>query len=179
MRGNTIRNSWLGIAAAHGAAAGCDWYSPHDMGTVNQSRAPATRKVKAWPTRLPGGVVRAWPSAAWLSAACSPHAALTVQRRPARHTLANYPYLPRHFRLDHSLPQQPQGFEPSPFQVFKIASHTFWISHTRLDAGYLERYRYIMRNSIIDKLPRLPVAMLVVRDFKLLDQPVKLRRHLC
>src|ERR1019366_3744966 len=46
------------------------------------------------------------------------------------------------------LPQKPQGLEPSPFQSIEITFHSSRVSHTRFDARYSEKCRYIMRYSI-------------------------------
>ena len=76
--------------------------------------------------------------------------AFAIQRGPARHALANYAQPSRHFRLVQPLPQQPQGLEPSPFQGIKVTPYSGRVSHTRLDARYLEKCRCIMRDSIAD-----------------------------
>src|ERR1019366_6826572 len=77
-------------------------------------------------------------------------ATFPVQRCPTRPALAHPTQPPRHFGLVQSLPQQPQGFEPSPFESIKITSYSSRVSHTRLDARYPEKCRYIMRYSIIE-----------------------------
>ena len=68
--------------------------------------------------------------------------------RVVRQSVAHDAHPPGHFGLVQSLPQQPQGPEPSPFQSIEITSHSSRVSHTRLDARYSEKCRYIMRYSI-------------------------------
>ena len=54
---------------------------------------------------------------------------MLAKGRPARHALP-----PRHFGLVQPLPQQPQGFEPSPFQSIKITLYSRRVSRTTLEA---------------------------------------------
>src|ERR1019366_1253086 len=81
-----------------------------------------------------------------------------------------------HFGLVQSLPQQPQAPEPSPFESIKITSHSSRVSHTRLDARYSEKCRYIMRYSISTEL--LTALRGAIRLSEMRRAVTKLREYL-